>query len=137
MWYWVGSVAEPPPTSMYFCFGDPRLAPIVIALSRASSSDNSRVGVEMASDFGRARPDGSTDTAPAWDTQACPRTHVHACMHVSHTVYRIYVQIHEISSTGNTAPVLDHKRKQMIHLIKLSLHQIHSLKATTFQHIVL
>ena len=77
VWYWVGSVAEPPPTSMYFCFGDPRLAPMVIALSRASSRYSRRVGVEMASDFGRARPDGSTDTAPARDTHACPRTHVH------------------------------------------------------------
>ncbi len=53
VWYLAGNDTDPPPTSMYFCFGDPPA--LLNTLSLASSSDNSLVGVEMASDLGRTR----------------------------------------------------------------------------------
>ena len=51
VWYLAGRLSGPPPTSMYFWFS--MLLQAVSARFRASSSDISLVGVEMASDLGR------------------------------------------------------------------------------------
>ena len=51
VWYLLGRLSGPPPTSIYFWFS--MLLQAVNALFLASSSDNNFVGVEIARDFGR------------------------------------------------------------------------------------